>query len=334
MPLPLILVGAAIVAGGYGAKKGLDAMSDFDRAKSLNKEAERTHRDAKKSLDKQCDRTRERLEDLGRQKVHLYQYGLKPFVATYKKIRNINYYAESADDFDLNIQAEILDMQEAVTNMEEVLTGTATAIGTGALVGWAVYGGASLVGTASTGTAIATLSGAAAKSATLAYLGGGSLASGGLGMLGGKALLFGGAVAPAALLVGGIMLASKAEEAIANALSNLRKAETAAEAMKAAVVAARAISQVANKVRMVLHRLQTDYLNAGLIELKRLVSANDDYHTYDLKQRRLVGRTMLVAQTAYSVAETPLLDKNDRLTIEIKKVLQDANKVLKTIDAM
>ena len=332
MPLPLILVGAAIVAGGYGAKKGLDAMSDFDRAKSLNKEAEQTHRDAKKSLDKQCNQTQERLEDLGRQKFHLYQYGLKPFVVTYKKIRNVN-YAEPADDFDLNIQAEILDMQTAVTNMEEVLTGTATAIGTGALVGWAVYGGAGLVGTASTGTAIATLSGAAAKSATLAYLGGGALASGGLGMIGGKALLFGGALAPA-LLVGGIMLASKAEEAVANARSNLRKAKTAAKAMRTAADAARAISSKANQVQKVLYRLQTDYLDDALVGLKQLVSANDDYHTYDQKQRHLVARTVAVAKTAYSVAEAPLLDKNDTVTTEIKKALQEANEFLKKLNAM
>jgi len=52
-------------------------------------------------------------------------------------------------------------------------------------------GGAAALGTASTGTAISSLSGAAAQSATLAWWGGGSLASGGLGMAGGAAALTG-----------------------------------------------------------------------------------------------------------------------------------------------
>jgi len=57
-------------------------------------------------------------------------------------------------------------------------------------------GGAAALGTASTGTAISSLSGAAAQSATLAWWGGGSLASGGLGMAGGAIALSGiGAVA-------------------------------------------------------------------------------------------------------------------------------------------
>ena len=45
------------------------------------------------------------------------------------------------------------------------------------------------LGTASTGTAISTLSGAALTKATLAWLGGGALAAGGLGVAGGVVVL-------------------------------------------------------------------------------------------------------------------------------------------------
>ena len=69
-----------------------------------------------------------------------------------------------------------------------------TPIAASALVGY--------FGTASTGTAIASLSGAAATNATLAWFGGGSLASGGLGMAGGTAVLGMAAVGPAALVAG------------------------------------------------------------------------------------------------------------------------------------
>ena len=46
-----------------------------------------------------------------------------------------------------------------------------------------------MLGTASTGTAINTLSGAALKSAALAKIGGGAKAVGGLGVAGGKGVI-------------------------------------------------------------------------------------------------------------------------------------------------
>lgn len=52
-------------------------------------------------------------------------------------------------------------------------------------------GSAGILGAASTGTAISTLSGAASTSASLAALGGGSIASGGFGMAGGTAVVTG-----------------------------------------------------------------------------------------------------------------------------------------------
>lgn len=66
--------------------------------------------------------------------------------------------------------------------------------GSAAVIGsWSVV---SVLGTASTGTAIATLSGAAATNATFAWFGGGALAAGGAGIAGGTALLGGVALAP------------------------------------------------------------------------------------------------------------------------------------------
>ena len=60
-------------------------------------------------------------------------------------------------------------------------------------------------GTASTGTAIGSLSGAAANSATLAWLGGGSLAAGGGGAAVGTIVLSGGTAVVVVALYGGVM---------------------------------------------------------------------------------------------------------------------------------
>lgn len=81
-----------------------------------------------------------------------------------------------------------IDLQTANRQM---LVGS-MAVGAGSLFVAGTMGALALWGTASTGTAIASLSGAAAANASLAILGGGTLAAGGGGVLLGTAVLSGG----------------------------------------------------------------------------------------------------------------------------------------------
>ena len=72
-------------------------------------------------------------------------------------------------------------------NRTTIATGIGTGLGVAA--GWGTLAAISTWGTASTGTAIATLSGAAATNATLAFLGGGTVAMGATVLTGGIALI-------------------------------------------------------------------------------------------------------------------------------------------------
>ena len=333
MALPLIFLGGAVVAGIAGIAAGVSAMDDFDEAEDLNEEAEDTYHNAEESLKKQRDRTQKRLEHLGRKKVQLHQNGLKPFVDSFLRIKNVDYTGLTLGDEMPVGEVEISDIQRIVLKMEGVVGGGTAALGAGALAGLATYGSVGLLGTASTGTAIAGLSGAAATNATLAWLGGGSLATGGLGMAAGTAVL-GGIIAAPVLLVGGLMLSKKGTEALEAARSNLAEAEVAAEAMKTAEVAARAILRKANEVSKVLKVLQDDYLDQALPKLDILVSRNDDYRTYSAEQKRLVMRTAAAAKTAHLVAEAPLFDKEGVITNEIRQALRTAMQFLRTVNAM
>jgi hypothetical protein len=86
--------------------------------------------------------------------------------------------------------AGLYDLQTA---NRMAITGGAGAL-TGTAFGFGLLSLASTVGTASTGTAISSLSGAAANSAAMAWLGGGSLATGGFGTAGGLVFVTGGVV--------------------------------------------------------------------------------------------------------------------------------------------
>ena len=334
MPLPFILAGAAIAAAGWGIKKGIDAKSDFDAAESINEDAQEIFDDAKRTLERRKEKTQNNLESLGRQKIRLSKDALDPFVKTFRQIKNVDYEGMDFQDENLRVNSdEILEIQEVTIRMEEAVGGTAGALGSGALAGLAAYGSVGVLGTASTGTAIAGLSGAAATNATLAWLGGGSLAAGGFGMAGGAAVL-GGIVAAPVLLVGGLLMASKAEAAVENALSNRFKAEAAAEDMKTAGAAALAIGRKANEVRKVLKRLQEDHLDSDLGDLQDIVSTNADYRTYNRPQKELVGRTLSLAVTAKNLAEAPLLEEDGSITKAIRETLRESRKFLQRLDGM
>lgn len=118
---------------------------------------------------------------------------------------------ESLGEDSVNAEAEAeYRLMFASNGIAKALLGGAGGAAAGALAGgaaaYASFTGAAMLGTASTGAAIAGLSGAAATNATLALLGGGSLAAGGAGVAGGTALLTGIIAAPVGILaLGGLI---------------------------------------------------------------------------------------------------------------------------------
>ena len=71
MPIPFILGAAALAAGAFGVKKGLDAKEDMNRAKDINEEAQAIANKAQKSIEKAKDATNEKLVDLGKAKINI-----------------------------------------------------------------------------------------------------------------------------------------------------------------------------------------------------------------------------------------------------------------------
>lgn len=87
MALPFILAGAALLAGGIGVKKGIDAKEDFDRAERIGRRAKRNHEDAIESLESEREKTNQSLQDLGRLKVSIFSDQIKYLVDEIKKGR-------------------------------------------------------------------------------------------------------------------------------------------------------------------------------------------------------------------------------------------------------
>lgn len=221
MPLPFILVGAAVALAGVGTKKGYDGYQDKSEANSILERSKRRYDVSAAQLEYDDTLTHEKLNELGQLQLDIGQ-DFNEFQTIAEELISKISRAKNSD-----IKIDIPKYQRQ--RIEKLSIGSVAYAGKiaggaagGAAAAYAVYGGVMALGAASTGTSIATLSGAAAYNATMAAIGGGSLAAGGFGMAGGAAIL-GGVVAAPVLAVAGWAFASHAEEALSKAQQTRRE---------------------------------------------------------------------------------------------------------------
>lgn len=301
MPLPLILGAAALLAGGVGIKKGLDAKEDFDRAKRIGESAKRRHESAVRDLESARNLTNEKLIDLGKLKVDIFQNQIKFLVEAIKRSRKNA--KSSIKDFESEITTDELEkMEQMVVKSLELGSATTSGAVSGALAGLGAWGGVQALATASTGTAISTLSGAAATNATLAWLGGGAAAAGGLGMTAG-AFVLGGLIAGPALAVGGFMMASKAEKAVTEA----REYEADAEEKIAKI----------GKVQVILQGLRTN-VDEMSSNLRQLTNTFDKYKVSDNSDKSAFDRMLKVGKSIKALLDMHIIEDDGTAVKDLK----------------
>jgi hypothetical protein len=216
--IPIILGAAAIVTAGVGIATGADGVDKMNRAKKIGKAAEKQHKDKHKALKKTLQSTQELAEEYGQLQIKVKTQTIKRFIEFIIRINrqgsleNKQFLEELEGDILHQVTLYKADVLEA----EKLAIDSGKAIGAAYTAGQGTVALVGLFGTASTGTAIGSLSGAAAWNATLAWLGGGSLAAGGGGMALGTVVLGGIALGPA-LMIGGFFLGGEGEKALTNA---------------------------------------------------------------------------------------------------------------------
>lgn len=145
---------------------------------------------------------------------------------------SINNSMERMEDFEQAIQYE--NHPERFAEETDKTGRTAAYVGAGTVAGAAIatigptaaMSIATVLGTASTGTAISALSGVAATNAALAWLGGGTLAAGGAGVAGGSLILgmfgpIGAAIAGVTAISGFSILRSKNKKMVEEVEKNI-----------------------------------------------------------------------------------------------------------------
>lgn len=294
MPLPLIPVllgGASLIASAVGIKKGLDAKEDFERAERIAENAKRSHERAISNLATDKKLTNEKIQDLIKLKVDIFQDQIKHLVDTVKRCYKNS--KSTMENFEETISID------DIKRMEEMVVSTGSAVASSALEGLfagskAVAALVALSGGATTGTTLA--------GGTLAMLGGGALSAGGLGMAGGTAVL-GGLVVGPALAVGGFTLANKAEKAVTEA----REYEADAEEKIAKI----------GKVQVILQGLRTN-VDEMSSNLRQLANTFDKYKVSDNSDKSAFDRMLKVGKSIKALLDMHIIEDDGTAVKDLK----------------
>jgi len=341
MPIPFLLIGGAIASGIVGAVKGGEAISKNSQAKEILEKAEERFNKKKKEMELQRQCTSKELEEYGKLKITIWDEQFARFLDIYKNFKNVRIVGQVELDQGLtkSMTPEALkEMKTLSVTAGEIVAGGIGALGTGALAGVASYGGAMMFASASTGTAIASLSGVAATNATLAWFGGGSLAVGGLGMAGGAAVL-GGLVAGPIIAVGGFFMAAKAKENLEHARTKAVEANRAIEQMNNAISLLKQIESLTKQYYTLVTRLNNklndlmDQLEFLVFDLKHSEEAID-YKTLDGQNKQFLQKTIIAIQLMKIILEKPLMTEEGKIqpsSAEYINALPNNQKVLELL---
>lgn len=328
MPLPLIpiiaLVASSAAAGG-GVYKLVQCFRNNKEAKNINEEAKEIIDHAQKLAVLAANKSEKSLDALGEIKLNILDKSVSRFVNVFEKLHNI----ELNDSIGLDEigkyrvdKQSALELRKMSVLAAETLSGLVGGAGAGALTAFGAYGATMTFASASTGTAISTLSGIAAQNATLAFLGGGAIAAGGGGMAWG-AVVLGGLVAGPALAVLGFVMDASAQKNLEKALSNKAEAKVLAEQLKVTETLCDGIAKRANMFNILLRKLDSIFLTF-ISQLEYIVSARGtDYAKFDEAEQNKVAMAMSIAGAVKTVLDTPMLTKDGGLTDESERTYNE-----------
>lgn len=261
-----------------------------------------------------CDRA---FAALWHAKLDATREGLVPFHDAFSRLQNVSLEVdtgrEGAPQIDEVTVAEIGRLDPTVVDV----------VGAGAVAGAAgaaAYGGTTAAvmtfATASTGTAISSLSGAAASNAALAWLGGGSLAAGGGGMAAGAVVLATIAAVPT-VAVAGLALHLAGRRAMAKAETYEREVEAATAKHREARAVLGAATRMATDMRGLLGVLTTRLARETRC-LCGLVETETDWVTLTTDSQDRIRSIAALAVALSELVDTTILDERGAITDAIR----------------
>lgn len=311
MPFPFLLGAAAVIAGATGVGAGVYGASKMKDAKNTMELAQRCHKENTERYERTQEETSTEMDKLGTLEMEILK-SFGHFSDLIERIQNRPNFNE-INRGDSSLPSYNPQHLREVSIGAGVLLGSLGGAAVGTAGGMAAAGGVSMavmaLGSASTGTAIASLSGVAATNATLAVLGGGTLAAGGGGVALGSTLLSA-ATLGVGLMVGGAIFAftgSKLSEKADEAWSQMRRAEekinticTFLEQLKTA-----SISYMDS-----LYKTRSLYSN-HISFLEKLLQREANWNLFSEEEKKNIRNLVYLVSLLYAMCKENLVIKNE-----------------------
>lgn len=286
---------------GVGAVAAAKGIADMVHSHKLAKEARARHEAALADLEAAQGPVHERVAAYGIQQIEAVTGTLGRFAAWVERnqmaVNRLGHDAAAGVEVSV---PELPDLKNEIKQARAWIKGGAAGATAAVAAPQAAILGVSTFATASTGTAISSLSGAAATNATLAWLGGGSLAAGGGGMATGSAVLGLIAAAPAAF-IGGITVAVVGSKQKTSAKQYAAEVSVAIENVRTAIDLMPKITERVGELSEVLASL-TGRADAAIGNLETL-DFDPDQHAAEF------SRAIQLVRAIREVVNTPLLDE-------------------------
>lgn len=311
---------------------GVTAIQNRKAAKEKKELADKILKETTQDIDHIRNFANDRLELLGRTRCEVLQTTVGRFIRIVNSLRNS--VKEKEYELSANLSVGEVDFKEleSVEMNASNLLATAASGGSLAVVACsgipsAVTGVVGAVCSASTGTAISSLSGTAATNATLAWLGGGSLAAGGGGVAAGATILAGIKIAATGFgaLIGAAMIAGQiyskkhtdAESYLAEVQKWQAKSMAAGEIMKGVI-------KRSDELQSITLRLEGRIIPA-LDVLENLVPV---FNPQNQEHAKTFQRAAILVKSMSELAQTPLLDEDGNLNKTSLIMVDKTQKIL------
>lgn len=319
------LKGLKVITGISAITNRKQAIATKEEANKLKAEIESTNESIRDDLN-------ETLEDFGKVRLEALHNTVGKFLSYLDKLnqkaksKEYDFLKEIDISYDEIQEMKKVDMKASDALKVAAVGGGFAAIalaGTGPLVTSAVTAFA----TASTGTAISSLSGAAATNAVLAWLGGGSIAAGGGGMAAGAATLAAittAATTSVAIIAIGTLASAFYARKNTEATKYLAEIQEWAEQVKASWIVIGGIKQRVLELQGLTQQLESKSLDS----LQKLGDIVESFDANNVEHTKVFQQSAIMIKSMSELAQVPILDNDGNLNEQVNIVAAKTEKVL------
>ena len=306
-------LGTITTSGVVGGVSAISGVSKMSQASDIANEAQQIYSKGRKKFDQTEKQTNESLEELGKQKLFVWEK-FSDFEKAVSKIQNLEIIGGAKIDEKLSLDVNKLEQVHLLAmSAKEVIKGGVISLTSGQLIGTAAATGITSLATASTGTAIASLHGVAAYNASIAALGGGAKAAGGLGIVGGKTVLSAMTFAPAAA-VGGLFLSAQGSKSLRDAEESRDEAKSLVREMEQAEKRMNRLQDLCRDLSGTIHTYDSIFTKL-LHWLVELTDRECDASRYTDEEITKCFASYRIVEILYDLTTEELFSTNNKQTV-------------------